>query len=125
GWGKPIRFIRWPVGFTDDPRQDSSAQAHFGHLSDIMPPKSLTTCKPDAATKHDAFDPRRIDSEAFLIYPLIYSGGPDKIIDIYGGPDNQMRDDPYVDFRNDSTPCGAYDPLASFTTGTPSIGLPK
>jgi len=132
GWGMPIRLIRWPVGFVDDPRQDSSAQARFGHLSSIMPPKSpsgaaapLVACKPDAITYHDAFDPRRVDVEAFLIYPLVFSNGPDRIEDIYTGTVDQVRDDPYVDIRNDSSPCGDYDPLATFTAGTPSIGLPK
>ena len=132
GWGMPIRFIRWPVGFIDDPRQDSSAQARFGHLSDLMPPKVSGTCKPDAANKHDAMDPLRVDTEAFLIYPLIYSGGPDKIGDISAGFENdQVRDDPYdMDLSNggvraDSTPCGTYDPVATFSFGTPSIGVPK
>ena len=76
----PMRLIRWPVGFIDDPRQDSSAYARFGHLSNIMPAKSaagaaapLVPCKPDAITYHDPFDPRRVDSEAFSIYPLIFS----------------------------------------------------
>lgn len=138
-WGMPIRLIRWPVGFIDDPRQDSSAQARFGHLSDLMPPKSpsgaaapLVPCKPDAITYHDAFDPRRVDVEAFLIYPLINSSGPDRIDDISRGPTDQVRDDPYADFRPyavppDSSPCGVYDPLdMSYTFGgMPSAGLPK
>ncbi|MCE9555895.1 MAG: type II secretion system GspH family protein [Planctomycetes bacterium] len=131
-WGMPIRMIRWPVGFIDDPRQDSSAQTRFGHLSDIMPPKSasgaaapLVACKPDAINYHDAFDPRRVDTEAFLVYPLIFSNGPDRIEDIYTGVDDQVCDDPYTDLRADSTPCGAYDPLAAFTAGSPSVGLPK
>ena len=131
GWGMPIRFIRWPVGFIDDPRQDSSGQARFGHLSDLMPPKVAGTCKPDAVNKHDGLDPFRVDEHAFLIYPLVFSGGPDKIIDIYGGESDQVRDDPYdmdlgnAGVRADSTPCGTYDPVATFTFGTASNGLPK
>ncbi|MCE9546678.1 MAG: type II secretion system GspH family protein [Planctomycetia bacterium] len=131
-WGMPIRFLRWPVGFIGDPRQDSSAQARFGHLSDLMPPKNpsgaaapLVPCKPDATAYHDPFDSRRLDSVAFTVYPLIYSAGPDRIEDIYSGIDTMVRDDPYVDLRNDTTPCAAYDPLAGFVEGTPSIGSPK
>jgi prepilin-type N-terminal cleavage/methylation domain-containing protein len=127
GWGMPIRLCRWPVGFVDDPRQeqDTNSNKRFGHLSDVMPPKVLATGKPDATSRHDSFDPRRVDAEAFSIYPLINSAGPDRIDDIARGSTTQVRDDPYADVRADSAPTATYDPLATFTYGTPSVGLPK
>jgi prepilin-type N-terminal cleavage/methylation domain-containing protein len=66
GWGKPIGFIRWPVGF------QSPVQSQ------------------DAAVNPDPFDPmRRSNPEAFPsasqadygVTPLIYSGGPSAALD--------------------------------------------
>jgi prepilin-type N-terminal cleavage/methylation domain-containing protein len=57
GWGMPIQFIRWPVGFVDE--------------SELM--------TGDESTDHDPYDPRNIDGAAFRTVPLIWSFGPDKI----------------------------------------------
>jgi prepilin-type N-terminal cleavage/methylation domain-containing protein len=66
GWGKPIGFIRWPVGFQ----------------SPVQPQ--------DASVNPDPFDPlRRSSPEAFPsspqadygVTPLIYSGGPSAALD--------------------------------------------
>jgi hypothetical protein len=57
-WGRPIAFMRWAPLF------DSTAQ---------------TT---DPAKHHDPFDPMKQDVAAYALYPVIYSGGPDKIYDI-------------------------------------------
>ncbi len=141
GWGMPIQFLRWPVGFVDDPRHDSESPYYFGHLSDIQPPKQpgevqepLEACKCDAANHHDPFDPRHADTEAYTIFPLIYSGGPDRKYDIYAGlsdlPDNQV-DDPFHGLRNDGEPCGPYAPTLPFNpfvqmATTPKlIGMPR
>jgi prepilin-type N-terminal cleavage/methylation domain-containing protein len=123
-WGMPIRYLRWPVGFVDDPRQDASGQALFGHLSDLMPAKApanaaapLTPCMPDAVNQHDPFDPRGIDPIAFRLVPLIYSAGPDRIEDILSsktdtsGNELPANDDPFADLRADTTPCATYNPI--------------
>ena len=53
GWGRPIAFLRWA------PRFSSS--------SDIQ--------KAGATNNHDPFDPRKVDSAAWHLIPLIYSAG--------------------------------------------------
>ena len=131
GWGTPIRFLRWPVGFVDDPRQDASGFAHFGHLSDIMPAKapvnvdSIPDCKVDAESHHDPFDRAGVHESAYRLFPLIYSAGPDRVFDIYSGGDSSVNDNPYEDVDADDSPCDDYDPEDSFTEGTPSVGHPK
>ncbi len=69
GWGRPIRFIRWPAGFIPDNDADTDLQSG------------------DADQDHDLFDTRRVEG-GYAIYPLIYSAGPDGIFDINIG----MRD---------------------------------
>jgi prepilin-type N-terminal cleavage/methylation domain-containing protein len=62
----PIKFIRWPAGF----------------LSDLQPgptPAQYNSSNPTAeyaASRHDIFDPLRIDPRAFTLTPLVYSAGP-------------------------------------------------
>jgi prepilin-type N-terminal cleavage/methylation domain-containing protein len=66
GWGKPIGFIRWPVGF------DSPLQLK------------------DASANPDPFDPMRrsqvvtfpFDQTDYGITPLIFSGGADAALDL-------------------------------------------
>ena len=67
GWGQPIMFLRWAPGFTD-----SNIQAT------IKPPGDLTAMQQAADTDHDPFDTRQIESHAYKLTPLIYSGGRDK-----------------------------------------------
>jgi prepilin-type N-terminal cleavage/methylation domain-containing protein len=68
GWGKPIRFVRWPTGFTSSLAADSFIQPR------------------DAAINPDPFDPQRVSRTVrypsnaqndFGVTPLIYSAGPD------------------------------------------------
>ncbi len=84
-WGMPIRFLRWAPGF----------------VSDLQPNP------PDAAGKHDPFDPLKMQhpfdpssaqpndmqltgmisgtpnlNVGIALYPLIYSAGPDRVADI-------------------------------------------
>ena len=58
-WGKPIRFLRWAPGFTDS--------------SDLMHREI-----PDPTDE-------RAGAEGWLLYPLIYSAGPDGIYGIQEG----------------------------------------
>ena len=57
GWGNPIAFLRWAPGFSD-------------------PLSALQFA--DVTTNHDALDVGLNDSNAFQMYPLIYSPGPDE-----------------------------------------------
>jgi prepilin-type N-terminal cleavage/methylation domain-containing protein len=75
GWGKPIRFVRWPTGFMSSPASDSFIQPR------------------DAAINPDPFDPQRVSRPVrypsnaqndFGVTPLIYSAGPD------GGQQNDL-----------------------------------
>jgi hypothetical protein len=62
GWGRPIAFFRWATGFR----------------SPIQGP----------GIGHDAFDPLRLEPDAFSLTPLIFSGGPDEALnDPLGGED--------------------------------------
>ncbi len=54
GWGQPIAFFRWAPSFVS-PIQNT-----------------------DATNNHDPFDPMKQYANAYALYPLIYSGGPDK-----------------------------------------------
>ena len=56
GWGKPINFLRWAPGFSDD----SNIQ--------VKDP----TLGPNG--HHDPFDPRNIDPQGYQLFPLIYAG---------------------------------------------------
>jgi len=60
GWGRPIRFLRWAPGFSDE----SEIQVN------------------DPINNHDPFDPMQIHPEAYHLIPLIYSAGPDGIYDL-------------------------------------------
>jgi type II secretory pathway pseudopilin PulG len=60
GWGQPIGYVRWPSG------------AH------LLSPPSLLQVN-NASTRHDPFDPFRVDLNAYALYPLIFSPGPDLI----------------------------------------------
>ncbi|MBN2295884.1 MAG: prepilin-type N-terminal cleavage/methylation domain-containing protein [Pirellulales bacterium] len=76
GWGHPIKFIRWPVGFLRD-----------GSVVKITPPVTITygaeTDLQDVNTP-DPFDPMKITG-GFAVFPLIYSAGPDGVYDINNG----------------------------------------
>lgn len=63
-WGNPIHFIRWAPGFVSDLQRGPTS----------------------AATSHDPFDPLKLQPEAFALYPLIYSAGPDRSCDIVRAP---------------------------------------
>ena len=56
GWGNPISYIRWPAGF-ESPRQDLNP----------------------ATQMHDPFDPMETQANDYVIFPLVYSYGPDGI----------------------------------------------
>ena len=107
GWGNPISFIRWPVGFVEE------------GLSSLM--------SADADADHDPFDPFRRDQEgvtlptfmsyplvlrnhidsirnrneqgfsAYRLVPLIYSPGPDGKLAILTNNTTIVELDPYIE----------------------------
>ena len=82
-WGKPIRFLRWPAGFTRD---------HGG----ISNPNS---------TPH--YDQQQLIAGQYMTYPLIYSAGPDGIYDINRGMDSSGNTMAYALAGGDLHPCDA------------------
>lgn len=80
-WGRPIRFIRWPVGFNDSELQTL-----------------------DGEKDHDILDQRRLDKpgESYRgckLIPLIYSAGSDGVYDVNIADMYQYdhEPDPYAD----------------------------
>jgi prepilin-type N-terminal cleavage/methylation domain-containing protein len=67
GWGNPIQFIRWPVGY----RSDAPIPA-------VTMQNSSTPDSFDPLKAHD-FD-GKLKVTTFDLKPLIYSFGPDKIV---------------------------------------------
>jgi hypothetical protein len=65
GFGNPICFIRWPVGFE----------------SELQPQEARMN--PRNEQYHDPFDPQMLDDKAFAVFPLIYSAGRDQKYDIH------------------------------------------
>ena len=63
-WGNPIMFIRWAPGFVSN-----TGNSEIGFVSNLH--------DTDTTSSHDPFDPRLTDTDAFALYPVIYSAGPD------------------------------------------------
>jgi prepilin-type N-terminal cleavage/methylation domain-containing protein len=106
GWGRPISFIRWPAGFLS-PRQSRNETKDFDQFNLW---RIVDRPNPPANV------PRR-----FALYPLIYSGGPDRKYDIaagandesgtavsihYSTPGNPPYIDPYLVLPNTSVQIG-------------------
>ena len=103
-WGNPINFLRWPAGRRADPGEDgawgvegqdddgdgiedNSTEALSPDSDDV---RSLPTI--NSVSVPDPFDRRKIDprwhdsdltNDPFLLYPIIYSAGPDREYNIY------------------------------------------
>lgn len=99
-WGQPIMFLRWAPGYS---RAAITHEARAGEpLSNYLaapaplPEVAVSTFQvPAGQIAPDAFDPLKVDPrwsdntlstygfKPFLLRPLIFSGGPDKVYDIY------------------------------------------
>ena len=117
GWGRPIRFIRWPSGFV--PVNDA--------VTDLQTGVPYNPAVPD--TQPDPFDPQCVVSAgqgAFPLYPLIYSAGPDGIFDINIGKMNNDADTHRytLDGDGDGNIDGNLNPFRSDDDGNP-IGEPR
>lgn len=64
GWGQPIYFIRWPGQYYN---------GNNGVISQLQ----TMEAKDGRYLQHDPFDPMRVDGNAYAVFPLIFSSGPD------------------------------------------------
>ena len=65
GWGHPIYFLRWAPGCSANHVNTSGVPDGYSDIQSGDPTKD-----------HDPFDPRRVDTNAYHLIPLIYSDGP-------------------------------------------------
>jgi hypothetical protein len=137
GWGQPIYFIRWAPGF-NSPLQPWNVNG-VDALGNTITAKTYPTT-------HDPLDPLRThvpsdSSDPFFnpttstqvyppLYPLIFSGGPDRITDIYATSNSPpfeysktspYPNNPYV-FVNGSWSSGG---LFGMPSDLPSIFTPS
>ncbi len=70
-WNQPIQFIRWPP-----------AVSITGAGTPFTPgfPRPSPIQVADADRYHDPLDPARVDATGFALTPLIYSEGPDRVL---------------------------------------------
>jgi prepilin-type N-terminal cleavage/methylation domain-containing protein len=92
GWGRPIRFLRWPAGFYLDAAADYFGDGELQFGPQLLPSekvKAIPLQNPNF--RPDPFDPRNAVTavqDGFATFPLIYSAGPDGRYDINMGKDN-------------------------------------
>lgn len=67
GWRRPIAFLRWAPGFSTDPPSVVVGRRDYSAVQIA-----------DPANFHDPMDIAEIDPNAFALFPLIYSAGPDE-----------------------------------------------
>jgi len=91
GWGNPIMWLRWAPGFSSC--QDlgftgpSEIQTGIAQAYQLKDDSGNLLFNPDgtpmmSGEDHDPFDSRKVDADAFLLVPLIYSAGSDGVYDI-------------------------------------------
>lgn len=77
GWNRPIAFFRWAPGFSSDPPSVTTGRRDYSRLQIADPvnrhdPLDVTYEPPPATTG--------ADPNAFALYPLIFSAGPDEAL---------------------------------------------
>jgi hypothetical protein len=95
-WGEPIMFLRWAPGYSrvtiNDEVKPGEPLATYLAAPAPLPLVAVSTVQvPAGQIAPDAFDPLKIDTrwstnqgfKPFLLRPLIFSAGPDKVYDIY------------------------------------------
>lgn len=82
GWGHPIKFIRWPAGFLPSGTTTSYNFVEHGAVTDLQ----------DGIIP-DPFDSMKT-TDSYVVFPLIYSAGPDGIYDINTGWSYDYRGGP-------------------------------
>jgi prepilin-type N-terminal cleavage/methylation domain-containing protein len=97
-WGTPIEFLRWAPGFRS-PLQPGDPNVALANRTGDM----NESADNDAGPSPDPFDPLRSDArwrdgvannDPFALFPLIYSAGPSRKLDIVSG-DRSARNNPY------------------------------
>ncbi len=117
GWGRPISFIRWPAGF-DSPRQSRDETKDFDQFN---PWRILDDRPPTAQPPWPSNVPRR-----FALYPLIYSGGPDKKYDIATGAEDSSGTAVPVRYSVPAGSTSAYvDPYMLLPNSNMQVGQPN
>jgi hypothetical protein len=113
-WGNPIRFIRWPTGFSEVGSARSSLQAVPNPNSSVpgtFPPFDRTLFPADA------LDPTDVDGGGFFHFSLIYSAGPDELSDVAHGPKNNSvwNPDQYATRGQGPNDANVDNPFVEFT----------
>jgi prepilin-type N-terminal cleavage/methylation domain-containing protein len=83
-WGNPIEFLRWAPGFVPVPHPPPPAPAN----PKVQISAGTKRQSGDAINQHCPFDTLKAFPEAFALFPLIYSAGPDGAYDINVGAFN-------------------------------------
>ncbi len=87
GWGKPVEFVRWPLGSI------SPIQYCANYFSRIWSDTSATAEWIAVADKdHDPFDMFRVDRIAYRLTPLIVSRGRDEELGQFPDVSGRVRD---------------------------------
>lgn len=71
GWGEPIYFLRWAPAF-----DASEIQARIERTGEADVDEAAMVIA--AEKEHDPLDKRKLQSHAYRLFPLIYSGGADR-----------------------------------------------
>lgn len=92
-WGQPIMFLRWAPGHSKATVSDAELAGKVNPPAPQIDVAVSTFQLPDGLTKADTFDPLKADPrwgtgdnsgfKPFQLRPLIFSGGQDKVYDIY------------------------------------------
>ena len=107
GWGRPIEFLRWAPGYT-------------------IERGALTMQTSVVANAPDPFDPLKLDTTAFYLKPLIFSGGPDKDFDIFTDnvpgtdPSGTLTAAPLHHYITSTMPPNPFGQFAASTMSTPA-----
>jgi prepilin-type N-terminal cleavage/methylation domain-containing protein len=104
-WGEPIMFLRWAPGYSRYTVNDNELAGKIAAPAPLPEIAVSTFQFPDGSVRPDTFDPLKVDPrwssttagfKPFQLRPLIFSGGPDKVYDIY-------TDDAATSFHYNST----------------------
>jgi type II secretory pathway pseudopilin PulG len=85
GWGRPIYWLRWAPGFSNG----SGAPTGPTYPPGASPPAPSDVQTGDPVNDHDPFDTRKVDTNAFRLVPLIYSGGSSGVPGVSWGQASQ------------------------------------
>jgi prepilin-type N-terminal cleavage/methylation domain-containing protein len=111
GWGRPISFIRWPAGFVS-PRQSRDAAKEFDQFNPyrVIP---------------DRTNPPTNVPRQFALFPLIYSGGPDRKYDLGVGGESVGGTAVAIHYSTAGNPLPYVDPYLPLPSGNAQVGQPN